>query len=322
MSILEEMDYRPNILASTLASKKIHTFAVLVPEPQSEEAYWNKPMIGVSRAFSELQQYGIQISAYRYSQTDPASFREKAEEIMKNIPEGVVLAPFFSRESKAFIAKLNELQIPYVFIDSNLKDCAKISYIGQNSFQSGTLSAKLFDFSLSAEANILIVHFAKEMDNQNHLVQRENGFYSYFEQSDPLGMKKLTTIEIENPSDESFFDVLDKEFKRIGKVNGIFVTNSQVYRMADYLKKRGLSAIRLIGHDLIRENMEYLKEGVVDFLICQRPEEQGYQAVETLFEHVILKKQVPPENYTSIDIITKENLDFYKEFNLINYGTN
>ena len=322
MNILEEMDYRPNILASTLASKKVHTFAVLIPEPQSEETYWNKPMIGISRAFSELQQYGVQVSAYRYSQTVPASFREKAEQIMKNIPEGVVLAPFFSRESKIFIAKLNELQIPYVFIDSNLNDCTKISYIGQNSFQSGSLSAKLFDFSLPGKANILIVHFAKEMDNQNHLVQRENGFYNYFKKADPRGMKRLATIEIENPSDENFFDILDREFEKIGKIDGIFVTNSQVYRMAGYLKKRKLSAIRLIGHDLIRENVKYLKEGVVDFLLCQRPEEQGYQAVETLFEYVILKKQVPAENYTSIDIITKENLDFYKEFNLINYGTN
>lgn len=322
LHILEEMDYRPNILASTLASKRVHTFAILVPEPQSEEAYWNKPMIGIQRAFSELQEYGIQITTYRYSQTNPDSFCTKADEIIKSIPEGVVLAPFFSRESKLLIEKLNELHIPYVFIDSNLNECNRISYIGQNSFQSGALSAKLFDFSLPGKANILIVHFAKERDNQNHLVQRENGFYDYFRQSDPQKLKKLVTLEIETPSGENYFSLLDEEFKKLHTVQGVFVTNSQVYRMAAYLRKRKLTHVRLIGHDLIRQNAEWLKKGVVDFLICQRPEEQGYKAIETLFQHVILKKQVPAENYTSIDIITKENLDFYKEFNLINYGTN
>ena len=316
------MDYRPNILASTLASKKMHTFAILTPEPQSDEAYWNKPLIGVHRAISELQQYGVLISVYQFSQADPVSFKEKAAEILESLPEGVVMAPFFSRESKALIEKLNERHIPYVFIDSNLKECNKISYIGQNSFQSGALSAKLFDFTLPGKANILIIHFAKQMDNQNHLVQRENGFYNYFEQTDPQGIKKLTTIEIENPDGESFFPLLDQEFKSSGTIDGIFVTNSQVYRMAGFLEKRNLQKVRLIGHDLIRQNVEYLRKGVVDFLICQRPEEQGYQAVETLFQHVILKNQVPPENFTSIDIITKENLNFYKEFNLINYGTN
>lgn len=320
--ILEELDYRPNILASTLASKKVHMFAILVPEPQSEEAYWNKPLIGIQRAFSELQEYGIQIATYRFSQNDPSSFHDRANEIIDSRPEGVVLAPFFSRESKILISKLNELAIPYVFIDSNLKECNTISYIGQNSFRSGALAAKLFNFSLPEKANILIVHFAKERDNQNHLVQRENGFYDYFRQSDPKKFKKLITLEIEDPANENLFNILDEEFKKLHAVHGIFVTNSQVYRMAAYLKKKGLTHVRLVGHDLIRQNIDWLKDDVVDFLICQRPEEQGYQAIETLFQHVILKKKVAAENYTSIDIITKENFDFYKEFNLINYGTN
>lgn len=319
---MEEMDYHPNILASTLASKRVHTFAILIPEPQSEEAYWNKPMTGIKKAFSELQEYGIQITTYRYSQNNPDSFQAKADEIVKSIPEGVVMAPFFSRESKMLIEKLNELNIPYVFIDSNLKECNKISYIGQNSFQSGALAAKLFDFSTPGKASILIVHFAKEMDNQNHLVQRENGFYDYFRHHDPDQLKKLITLEIEDPSNENFFLFLDEELRKLNQVNGIFVTNSQVYRMAAYLRARNLEKVRLIGHDLIKQNISWVKEGIVDFLICQRPEEQGYQAIETLFQYIILKKQVPAENYTSIDIITKENLDFYNEFNLINYGTN
>jgi len=322
LRILEEMDYRPNILASALASKKVHQFAILIPEPQSEEAYWNKPMTGVQRAFQNLQEYGIQITAYRFSQSEPESFRIKAGEILQNQPEGVVLAPFFSRESKAFIEKLTELHIPYIFIDSNLKECKKISYIGQNSFQSGTLAARLYDWSLPGKACILVVHFAKEMDNQNHLVQRENGFYDYFSRAETGPLKTLVTLEIEDPSPQNISKAIEEELKKQKKIDGIFVTNSQVYRMAACLNEKGLKGIRLIGHDLIRQNMFWLKEEVVDFLICQRPEEQGYQAVETLFRHVILKQQVLAENYTSIDIITKENLDFYKEFNLINYGTN
>ncbi|MGD9931476.1 MAG: substrate-binding domain-containing protein [Mangrovibacterium sp.] len=322
MKILAEMNYQPNILASTLASKKTHAFAILFPEPQSDEAYWNKPITGVRRAFSELQQYGIQITRYQYSQTDPHSFEEKAAEILDSHPEGVVLAPFYSRESKAFIAKLNEQNIPFIFIDSNLKECNKISYIGQNSFQCGALAAKLFDFSLPGKANILVVHFAKEMDNQNHLVQREKGFYDYFNQTDPEKQKTLHTLEIENTADTNYYYLIDQEIEKLGGLDGVFVTNSQVYRLADYLVERGLKQVRLIGHDLIKQNVEHLRNGVVDFLICQRPEEQGYQAINTLFEHVILKRQVAPENYTSIDIVTKENVDYYKEFNLSSYGTN
>ena len=306
------MDYHPNILASTLASKRIVSFAILFPEPQSEESYWSKPMHGVRKAFNELQQYGIKISAFQFSQTDPASFVTEAQKILNDNFDGVVLAPFFSRESKAFIKKLSNRNIPFVFIDSNLKECEKLSFVGQNSYQSGALSAKLLNFSVPGEASVLVLHFAKEMDNQNHLIQREKGFYEYFEQNDQQQLKKLITIEIENPSDGSFFNRMDQLFADNNNIRGIFVTNSQVYRIAEYLEQKNREDIRLIGHDLIRENVDFLKKGIVDFLICQQPEEQGYQAVNALFEHIIVKKQVKNENFTAIDIITKENLDYYK----------
>ena len=121
--MLEEMDYHPNILASTLASKKIVSFAILFPEPQSEESYWNKPMNGVKKAFNELQQYGIKISVFRFSQAEPSSFATEAQKVLEGNFDGVVLAPFFSRESKTFIRELSLRNIPFVFIDSNLKEC-------------------------------------------------------------------------------------------------------------------------------------------------------------------------------------------------------
>ncbi|HKJ43796.1 MAG TPA: substrate-binding domain-containing protein [Sunxiuqinia sp.] len=309
-------------MASTLASKKTYSLAVIVPEPLSEEAYWNKPLIGVRKAFNEIQQYGVEITVFVFKQTDASFFKTKAKELLQNRYDGVVLAPFFSRESKDFARKLEALEIPFVFIDSNLKGTSKISYIGQNSFQSGTLAAKLLDFSVPGEATIMIIHFAKEMDNQNHLVQREMGFYNYFEKMKKPSNKKIITVEINDPSNEAYFAQIDEALQKAGNVKGIFVTNSMVYKVAEYLKAKKLHAIRLIGHDLIPNNVAFMEKDVVDFLICQRPEEQGYQSVMTLFQHIILKKEVSSENYTSIDIITKENLDFYQEFNSNNYGTN
>ena len=76
----------------------------------------------------------------------------------------------------------------------------------------------------------------------------------------------------------------------------------------------GLAGIKIIGHDLLKENISYLKKDIVQFLICQRPEEQGYSAINKLFRHVVQKRLIEKENYTSIDIVTKENVDFYKEF--------
>lgn len=312
LGIIQEMDYHPNILASTLASKKTLTFALLLPEPISTESYWNKPMVGVRKAYQEIQQYGINVNIHLFKQADSATFIAETELILKSKPDGIVLAPFFSRESKEFISELKRRSIPYVFIDSNLNDSEKLSYIGQNSFQSGTLAAKLLDYSVPENASILILHFAKELDNMNHLVQREKGFYAYFNQNYGEGKRNLITMEIANPTDLGSQEKIKQVLRSDQNIKGIFVTNSQVYYLARILEQIDKQKIRVIGHDLIRESIEYLKKGVVDFLICQRPEEQGYRAIITLFENLVLKKEVNNENYTSIDIITKENLEYYK----------
>lgn len=305
------MDYQPNFLASTLASKKSVQFATLFPQPPSPEGYWNKPFIGVKKRITELRQYGVRIQPFTFSQTNPRSFEEQAENVLELKPDGVVFAPFYKKESLKFIDNLKMQNIPFVFVDSEIKDAGHLGYIGQNSYQSGLVSGKLLDLMLP-EGNILIVHFAKEMDNQNHLVQREKGFYEWFLKKQNNNHQLFTT-EIPDTDNEFWMDKL-ANLVLSKNVKGIFVTNSKVSFIGRMVENKGLTGLKIIGHDLLKENVTFLKKDIVQFLICQRPEEQGYSAVNKLFRHVVQKRDIEMANYTSIDIITKENIDYYNEF--------
>ena len=283
----------------------------MFPQPPSEEGYWNKPFVGVKKRISELRPYGIQIEHFTFSQSAPDSFVTEAKKIIEIQPDGVVLAPFFKKESVHFIEQLKANEIPFVFIDSEVKNVGQLSYIGQDSYQSGFVSAKLLDLSLRS-GNILVIHFAKEMDNQNHLVQREKGFYEWFQQSNNENHKIYTTEVSDTDTDLWMKKILDEISNK--NIKGIFVTNSKVFYIGRLIEKYNLQNFKIIGHDLLKENIDFLRKGVVQFLICQRPEEQGYNAINKLFRHVVQKRNVSKENYTSIDIIIRENLDFYKEF--------
>jgi len=311
MQIVKELDYQPNILASTLASKKSATFATLFPEPPSPDGYWNKPVLGVKKRIAELKQYGVRVEAFTFSQSDPKSFVSNSFKVLELKPDGVILAPFYKKEAGDFIRRLKELQIPFVFIDSEIKNAGHLGYIGQNSYQSGLVSGKLLDMILP-EGNILIIHFAKEMDNQNHLVQREKGFYDWYIINNRY-IHQLYTMEIPDTSSENWMDNLHDYIKE-KNIKGLFVTNSKVYYVGRLIEKFSLPGLKVIGHDLLKENIVYLKKDIVQFLICQRPEEQGYNAINKLFRHVVQKRATARENYTSIDIVTKENVDYYKEF--------
>lgn len=311
LQIIEELNYEPNILASTLASKKSAVFATLFPKPPSADGYWNKPFIGVQKRIAELKQYGVQIQPFTFNQADSKSFALATEQILELKPDGVVLAPFFKKEAISFIEQLKKLEIPFVFIDSEIEDEGQLSYIGQNSYQSGLVSGKLLDLILP-NGNILVVHFAKEMDNQNHLVQREKGFYEWFLKKEN-NVHEIFTTDVPDTEDLKWIDKIENTICS-KNIKGIFVTNSKVFHIGRLLDKLHFNNIQVIGHDLLKENVEYLKNGKVQFLICQRPEEQGYRAINKLFRSVVQKREIAKENYTSIDIITKENVDYYKEF--------
>jgi len=253
----------------------------------------------------------VQIKSYTFNQSDSKSFIYEASQILELKPDGVVLAPFFKKEALAFISELKKLDIPFVFIDSEINSAGQLGYIGQDSYQSGLVSGKLLDLILP-EGNILIIHFAKEMDNQNHLVQREKGFYDWYKKK-PDNIHQLFTKEVPDTESDEWMDKISKTISE-KNIKGIFVTNSRVFYVGRLINKLGIKNMKVIGHDLVKENVEYLKKDIVQFLICQRPEEQGYNSINKLFRSVVQKREIKKRNYTSIDIVTKENVDFYKEF--------
>jgi len=322
LKILEEMDYQPNILASTLASKKQHRFAILIPDAPPSGTYWSQPLVGIEDATRELLTYGVQIELFKFSESSPESFKNQAEKIIESTPEGVVLAPFFSRESLVIAEKLEQKAIPYVFIDSNINTEGNLSFVGQNSYQCGSLAGHLFDYLIPDGKRILIIHLGKELDNLNHHSKREAGLKSYFSSPERVEKKQISTLNVDITPGEDFYPLIDDELNKRTDIAGIFISNSKAHWVAKYLDDKQIKHIKLIGNDLVPANADFLRKGVIDFLICQRPIEQGYQAVMCLFQHIIMKKQVNPTIYTSIDILTKENLDFYKEFNQTNYGSN
>ena len=107
---------------------------------------------------------------------------------------------------------------------------------------------------------------------------------------------------------------LDAFFAEHPKVALGAVFNSRVYQVAGYLQRKKQKLDALVGYDLLQKNVEYLKSGEVNYLIGQRPGLQGYCGVKALCNHIVFKKPVTAVKYMPIDVLMKENIDFYFEF--------
>jgi LacI family transcriptional regulator len=110
----------------------------------------------------------------------------------------------------------------------------------------------------------------------------------------------------------SEISIKDSESNKLNKkmfdgINSVFVPNSRVYIVAKFLEENNLNEIRVVGYDLLKQNLEYLNEGYIDFLINQKPEEQGYLGINHLYKKLVLKEEIEITNYIPLEIIVKEN---------------
>lgn len=306
-AIIAELDYQPNIFARRLASKKILKFIVLIPQ-SSETDYWDAPLEGIRQAEAEIKPYGIEIDMRLYQLNSKKSFTQVIKTLSAFDFDGVLLAPVFTEESLEFMKKLKQHNIPCVFINSDLPDNEGLSYFGPDLFQSGFLAAHLIKYLINKNESVLVVNISHEIDNHHHLLRKEQGFRSYFQKyniSTPI-----FKLDIPDTDYLSVKKAMLKFFKD-HKVKAIFVTNSRVSSVARFLKEIREDQILLIGFDYTKENLMHLYTDEIDFLICQKPREQGYKGIMALYQHLVHSARVEKVNFMPIDIITKENASSY-----------
>jgi LacI family transcriptional regulator len=301
-AIIKEYGYKKNIFASNLAFNKKFKFAVFLPKNENIE-YWQAPIVGISKASEELATFGVTIE-YFFFDYNIKSFNKTAAKVLKLDFDGLLFAPIFYEESVSFLTEYKKKESPVVLIDSNLPEIEGIAYIGQDSYQSGFLGGKLISYGIKNESTVLILIINQNVESTsrtNVFLQRIKGFYAFFKEKQGLPKFNFTEInikyDIENQLTKTMFEGIDC----------VFIPNSRVYIVAEFIKENDIKNIRIVGYELLKQNLEYLNDGVIDFLIHQKPEEQGYLGIGYLYKKVILKEPVFDLHYMPLEIIVEEN---------------
>lgn len=310
--IINELNYQPNLIARTLASRKVFDFAVLIPHVSDESDYWRAPLLGIEKAAAELQQFRINIHPFLFDQNEKESFIKQVKKVLKLRPDGVLVAPYFIAETVALANHCDETNTPYVFINSDIPDLSSTCYIGPDIYQSGFLCGELIDYIAPDPSKILVVNVSKEIKapRYNRLLRKEEGLRSYFKRAGKA--HTIVKTDIRNTTDEGIRKSLSKMFREHPDIRSVFVTNSRVGSVARFLEGSGRGDIFLLGFDFLEDNIAYLKKGVIDFLICNRPLEQGYRGIMSLYRDVVVHSPVDSQNLMPIDIVTRQNCNYYQ----------
>lgn len=306
---IKELGYEPDIMARNLALKKEHKIACLIPAPD-EIIYWERPDSGINKAISELSSFKVIIDKF-YFNARADSFKEISQQVLEKQYDGIVYVPMFFDESLSFCKELRNMNIPFIHLNIHHTETEPLAFIGQHAHSAGQVAASLCQMALKTDQEILITYVSKEQHEFSHHEERIDGFMNFAWQNTFKPKIHHLTLKIEE-EEKKYESILLDFLNNNSQVQIIFVPNSRAYRIASILKKSQLPNKMIIGFDTLDENVQYLKEGMIDVLIGQQSKAQGYNAVMLMFNYLFKKVEVDGTHYLPIDILNRQNIDFYE----------
>ncbi len=310
--VLQEMDYKPNVYAAALAAKKKLHFLCLLPQHEAD-AYWAQVEHGIRMQMQVLRDLNVTVDILYFDQYDGYSCRDLYERIPAMNPDGVLMTPVFKELSLTLSGELESKGIPFVFVDSQVEGVAPLSYYGMHSERSGRLAAELLLNDSPEIENVVYFHvLRKGKVGTNQTALRKAGFMEYIRTRRPQCQLHSVALHWNDPDEND--RIMDRFFTTHPDVKAAVIFNSRVYMIADYLKRKQKEEVRLLGYDLLERNVAFLQSGHIDYLIAQRPEQQGYRGLKALADHLIFKQEVVAINYMPMDILKNENIEFYINF--------
>jgi LacI family transcriptional regulator len=308
--VMEEMGYVPDPIASVLASKTARKLGALMPR-EGIDPYWELPMQGLKQGQTEFQYFGIELDPCFFDLNDPADFLKQGLSLLESRPQGLIFPPIFLQESQAILQRTRDLGIPTVLINTDLEEEKVLSYIGQNSYQSGRLAARLLQLNMPAKSKLLLLNLDKQPANAKHLLDKERGLREHLAEIQPgIEVFRFDFETFEDPM--ALSDFLHQVFQQ-QQFSGIYVSNSRAYKVLDlfYLQLPQYPRPNLLGYDLLPANLAYLNQGGISFLIHQNARQQGYLAIQTLVDHLVHKRPVERVQHLSLDVVVAENAGYY-----------
>jgi LacI family transcriptional regulator len=297
-AIVADRGYRPNVFASRLSSGTVvKTVGVVIPRPDQDFGYWRLIRSGMERAARELAPLHFDVVFGEYDRHDPEAAAGCLQGLLDDGVLGVALAPIHSRALRPLVEALDP-SLPLVFFDTDMECSRQRCFVGQDPWLGGRLAGRLLSLSLEPGRPVVLVKFDED---DEHLQQRCDGFIDH---AQATGRQVLVLEQkLSDPVDRRRTDAT-AFLAQHPSAGGLFVPNASVGEYAS----AGLGR-RVVGYDLIPGNVDALRDGRVDFILSQRPEVMGYEAVRGLGRALVFHEPLADRIGLPLDVVLKENLE-------------
>lgn len=301
--LAQELGYVPNRAGRALsAQKNLNVIGLLLPSINSP--FFDDIKRGVELASSELQDLGLEVIL---REVEGWNLQEHLTNIDELVGKGCKALALCTLDEPAICNRINELTeqgIPSLLINNSIQNCAHICFVGPDYVRSGEVAAALLDKCRSQqELNVLVVVGLKS--HQGH-ASRVKGFEQELKRRN-CNYHILEVVEgMDNDitTQQATMEALRRhpEINCIYMASGSGVSGLGAAIIADNNLRRFV-----IACDEIYTTRELVKSDIIDFVICQEPQTQGYQAIKLLHEYLSKPRMGRLDDYIVHNIIKLKN---------------
>lgn len=290
------------VLASFLmpgCRKKKDTYA-LVPKSIGQ-IYWEACQRGMEKAAEEE---GIKGYFTGPPTTDIAKQIDIIENLIVQGVKGIGISPNDPTAVKDVISRAVKQGIPVVTFDSDAPESQRMAYIGTDNKGAGKVAGETLAKFMEGKGEFAILTGGLGAHNLNLRIE---GFQEAIK-----NYPEMKEIALEPDDDDSEKATAIAENLLISHPNlaGFFGVSAPGAPGAARAVKDAnkVGKVIIVGFDDTPECRAYIKEGVIQATIAQRPFDMGYRAIKVLVE--ANKGNKPKEKIidTGVLVITKDNL--------------
>jgi LacI family transcriptional regulator len=300
-----EMGYSPNRSAKHLSKQTQCCIGVSYMFPDWFAEQINE---GIQQAFADFKDLGLTLvvrDAARNTEEQISQIRQ-----MRPMLHGLAVAPWESSRFGDFIDELVDDGLPVVTFNNDIATSKRLFYVGCDYVAAGRLCGELIAKLAEGPGEVGIIIRNERLAN---IEQRITGFRGYVSNNSDL--RVVGPFKTTNSQEETIAAVqnlLDIHPELVG----LFVASDNLALVGYALQKLGKDEeITLVGYDLNDRHYRLIQEQVIQAVVCQEPFYQGYYPIKVLFDYITEKTwPARTEIVTRLEIIMKENLEFYHSF--------
>lgn len=307
--VAAEYGYTPN-RAGLALSRAAHPIRLGVVLHSVQNRFVQDLLECCRREAQRLSVFSTEI-IFRLSRTlDPVEQVRMVDDLVCNHKvDGLAIMPLHSFMVENRLNELAETQsLPIITFNTDLPNCRRICYVGQDSTAAGRTAAALM--RLATGGHGLISPIVGPSENHSAYTDRLRGFQLEL-CSTPSDMQFLLTRAERDDDDECTYDATMQLLRTHPDIAGIYAITSGYTGACRALIDTGLAGkVHLILHDEIASNLQYMRDGVIDFVIGQDAEVQGTLPMQLLSDLIHLRRKPEKELYhTDIRVLFRHNID-------------